>query len=75
MERRIRPPEFDLEDTADYYAFYVLILSLPESLFWYCDCSFVRSVADNMAAYNGWRNYAEYKERKQAEQRNKRHRR
>lgn len=72
MERRVRAPDFSLEDTADYYTFYVLILGLPYELFWYCDIAFVMGVADNMAAYNGWKNYEEYKQRKKEEQRRKR---
>lgn len=68
-DNKIRPPEFELEDTADYYTYYVLILALPPELFWYSDCWFVVQVADNMAAYNGWRNYVEYQERKKIERR------
>lgn len=59
-------PDFPLEDVEDYYTYYVLILDLPDNIFWYCDCSFVRAVAENMAAYNGWRNYTEEKEREKA---------
>jgi len=46
-----------LEDVEDYYTFYVLILEIPENVFWYSDVSFVKSVAENKMAYNGWLNY------------------
>lgn len=68
-DNKISPPNFLLEDTADFYVYYVLILSLPSEIFWYSDCSFVKQVADNMAAYNGWRNYIEYKEREKIKRR------
>jgi len=32
----------------------VLILGLPEDLFWYADWSFVKSVAERKGAYDAW---------------------
>ena len=57
------PPKFELEDTMDYYTFYVLILGIPEDIFWLYDYAFIVGVAANMSAYNGWKSYAEAKER------------
>ena len=46
----------------DYYTFYVLILQIPEDVFWFADISFVMSVVENKQAYDGWRNYVEQRE-------------
>lgn len=56
-KRSIRPPKFELEDVEDYYTYYVLILEIPEELFWYADYSFVLGVVENKSAYDGWLNY------------------
>jgi hypothetical protein len=61
-----------LEDVADYYTFYVLIVGIPADVFWEHDCAFVNDVAMNLSAYNGWKNYAEYTERKRIEASSKR---
>jgi len=53
-----------LEDVADYYVYYVLILEIPEDLFWYADYSFLLSVVEDKVAYDGWLNSAIEKERK-----------
>lgn len=41
-------------DIEDYYTFYVLILGVPENIFWNYDLSFVFNVADNKTAYDNW---------------------
>lgn len=43
-----------LEEIEDYYTFYVLILGIPENIFWHFDLSFVMEVADNKSAYENW---------------------
>ena len=52
-----------LEDVEDYYTYYVLILEIPEDIFWFADYSFLRGVVENKTAYDGWLNYAIEKER------------
>lgn len=47
-------PRIQLEDVEDYYTYYVEILHISENLFWYADISFVKKVAENKAAYDGW---------------------
>lgn len=61
-ESKFKPPKFELEDVEDYYTFYVLILHIPEDVFWFADISFVMSVVENKQAYDGWRNYVEQRE-------------
>lgn len=39
---------------ADAYTHYVLNLGIPEETFWEADVWFVKAVADNKAAYDGW---------------------
>lgn len=56
-ESKIKPPKFELEDIEDYYTYYVLILEIPEDIFWYADYSFLLSVVENKTAYDGWLNY------------------
>lgn len=63
-EQTLKPPRFDLEDVEDYYTFYVLILGIPEDIFWYADTAFVSAVADNKSAYDGWLSYAQERESK-----------
>lgn len=62
-EHKIKPPKFDLEDVEDYYTYYVLILEIPEDIFWYADYSFLLSVVENKVAYDGWLNYVLERER------------
>ena len=45
------------------YTYYVLILKIPEEIFWYSDVAFVEKVAKNKEAYDGWLNYAIERER------------
>ena len=63
-EQKIKPPEFVLEDIEDYYTYYVLILEIPEDIFWYADYSFLLGVVENKTAYDGWLNYVLERERK-----------
>ena len=62
-ESKIKPPKFELEDIEDYYTYYVLILEIPESIFWYADYSFLLGVVENKTAYDGWLNYVLERER------------
>jgi hypothetical protein len=62
-EPKIKPPKFELQDVEDYYTYYVLILEIPESIFWYADYSFVLGVVENKTAYDGWLNYVIERER------------
>jgi hypothetical protein len=47
----------------DYYTYYVLILGIPEDIFWYADYSFLLGVVENKTAYDGWLNYVLERER------------
>ena len=47
----------------DYYTYYVLILEIPEDIFWFADYSFLRGIVENKAAYDGWLNFAIERER------------
>lgn len=51
-------PDFILEDIEDRYTYYVLILKIPEDIFWYADISFLLGVVENKTAYDGWLDYA-----------------
>lgn len=66
-KQKIRPPKFELQDIEDYYTYYVLILEIPEHIFWYADYSFLLGVVENKTAYEGWLNSEldRLKERKQ----------
>ena len=55
-------PDIEIEDIEDAYTYYVLILGIPESIFWYADLSFLLGVVDNKAAYDGWMNYMRERE-------------
>ena len=59
----IKPPDFVLETVEDYYTYYVLILEIPEDIFWYADYSFLLGVVENKTAYDGWLNYVLERER------------
>jgi hypothetical protein len=56
-------PDFELEDIEDCYTYYVLILKIPEDIFWFADISFLLGVVENKAAYDGWLNYMLNRER------------
>lgn len=63
-EQKIKPPKFALEDVEDYYTFYVLILEVPEDIFWYADISFVEGVVSNKTAYDNWLGYVQEREQR-----------
>ena len=65
-EKKIKPPKFAIEDVEDAYTYYVLILEIPEDVFWYADYSFLLGVVENKVAYDGWLNYVVDRERKRA---------
>lgn len=48
-----------LEDVEDYYTFYVLILGIPEGVFWGLDFRALQSIAENKIAYDAWCSDAE----------------
>ena len=60
----IKPPSFELEDIDDIYTLYVLIVGVPEDVFWHADVSFVEGVVANKSAYDGWLSYATERETK-----------
>lgn len=62
-KQTIKPPDFVLEDVEDYYTYYVLILEIPEDIFWYADIPFLLGVVENKVAYDGWLNYVLERER------------
>lgn len=64
-EQRIKLPKFELEDVEDYYTYFVLILKVPEDIFWYADYSFLLGVVENKTAYDGWLDYTLERERAQ----------
>jgi hypothetical protein len=46
----------------DAYTYYVLMLDIPETIFWDSDLSFLLGVVDNKSAYNTWLSWAEEKQ-------------
>lgn len=50
----MKVPDFPIEDVADAYTYYVLILGIPEETFWDADLWFVRAIAADKAAYDLW---------------------
>lgn len=68
----MRPPKFDLEDVEDCYTYYVMILEVPEDVFWYADVAFVDAVVANKAAFDAWQNYEMQRERRKRAQEAKR---
>jgi len=65
-KQKLDIPKFVLEDVEDYYTYYVLILEIPEDIFWYADYSFLLGVVANKTAYDGWLNYAMDREREKS---------
>jgi hypothetical protein len=57
-------PKFDLQEIEDYYTYYVIIMGIPESLFWNEDLRFVDRVLINKASYDQWLNYEMQREKK-----------
>ncbi len=47
-------PRFEIEGVEDAYTYYVLLLGIPEGVFWYADPPFVQRVAENKSAYDAW---------------------
>lgn len=47
-----------MEEIEDFYFFYVLLLEIPESLFWDGDIVFLHGVAEDKIAYD---NYVAYR--------------
>lgn len=52
-----------IENVEDAYCYYVLILNIPEHIFWYSDISFLHNVVEDKSAYDGWFNYVQKKQR------------
>lgn len=52
--KKVKVPEFKLEDVEDYYSYYVLVLGISEDLFWNIDLSFLISVSVNKSAYDSF---------------------
>ena len=52
-----------MEEIEDYYTYYVMIMEIPDEVFWKSDLAFLSRVADNKTAYDGWLGYAMRKER------------
>lgn len=50
----------------DAYTYYVLLLGIPEELFWNADMSFLLGVVEDKAAYDGWSNYVARRKRDEA---------
>lgn len=65
-KKKITVPEFALEDVEDYYTYYVLILKIPEDIFWYSDYSFLLGVVENKTAYDAWVDYVTERELKES---------
>lgn len=58
----------------DAYTYYVLLLGIPETIFWDADISFLKGVVADKSAYDGWESYVRYKERQRSERQSKRRR-
>ena len=50
---------FEVEDVEDAYTYYVLLLGVPETIFWDADLSFLLGVVEDKAAYDGWDGYVQ----------------
>ncbi len=59
--KKIKVPEFKLEDVEDYYTYYCLILGLSEKLFWNAELSFMLSVSANKNAYDSFISFEKLK--------------
>ena len=51
-----------MEEIEDYYTWYVIIMKLPDELFWKSEIRFLDRIVENKAAYEGWLAYATRKE-------------
>lgn len=47
-------PDFELEQVEDFYVLYVHIVGISEEVFWNAPIPFVKTVALNKQAYDGW---------------------
>lgn len=70
-------PDFPIEDVEDAYTYYVLMLGIPESIFWDADVSFLLGVVADKSAYDGWeaserRRIQAKRERRQKQERHRR---
>ena len=54
--RKTRAPDFPIEDAADAYTLYVLILGISEQMFLNATLPFLASVVANKQAYDEWDN-------------------
>lgn len=54
FKKDIKLPPFDLVEPDDYYVYYVLLMEMPETLFWDADLSLLSAVADTKGAYSEW---------------------
>ena len=54
FKKDIKLPPFKLVEPDDYYVYYVLLLEVPEDLFWDADASFLTAVAESKGAYSEW---------------------
>ena len=59
----------------DAYTYYVLLLGIPEDIFWDADYSFLRGVVENKSAFDGWQNYVRHKDSERAQKKAQRKRR
>lgn len=50
----IRVPKLKLCEPDDYYVWYVLVLGIPEDLFWSADVSLLRDVAESKNVFDKW---------------------
>lgn len=69
FKKDIKLPPFDLVEPDDYYVFYVLLLEIPEDLFWAADVSLLTAVAESKGAYSEWLAGEQYRIRKQSARR------
>ena len=69
------PPDFEIEDIEDAYTYYVLLLGIPETIFWDADVAFLRGVVEDKAAYDGWTAYVSRRRRAKAKREAQRKRR
>ena len=58
----VKPPKFPLEEIEDYYTYYVMIMKIPDYLFWDCDLPSLDRIVENKTAYDSWFAYAMKKE-------------
>ena len=47
-------PKFRIESIEDAYALYVLILKLPEDIFWHAPLRSLSTISEDKAAFDRW---------------------